>query len=115
MHSVAVARPLQIERHHDPVGPRLVLRGELDIATAPRMQEAVDAALAEAPELLVLDLRELSFLDSSGLRQFIVLAGRAEQEGFRLALVRPAPPALSVFQITRAEENLPFVDEPPSP
>jgi len=114
VHSVAVARPLEIERHDDAAGPRLVLRGELDIATAPRLQEAVDAALAAGPQMLVVDLRELAFLDSSGLRQFIVLAGRAEQEGFRLALVRPAPPALAVFQITRAEENLPFVEEPPS-
>ena len=111
---MAVARPLEIERRDGAGGPRLTLRGELDIATAPRLQEAVDAALAARPELLVVDLRELSFLDSSGLRQFIVLAGRAEQEGFRLVLVRPAPPALAVFQITRAEENLPFVDEPPA-
>ncbi len=68
--------------------------------------------LARAPTLLTLDLRPLSFLDSSGLRHFIVLAERAEQEGWKLALVRPGAPAIAVFQITRAEENLPFVDEP---
>ena len=111
---MAVSRPLELECHADAGGPRIALRGELDIATAPRLQEAIDDALAAAPARLVLDLRELSFLDSSGLRLFIVLAGRAEREGFELALVRPAPPTLSVFRITRAEENLPFVDEPPS-
>ncbi len=42
-----------------------------------------------------------------------MLADRAAAEGWRLALVRPAPPALAVFQVTRAEENLPFVDDPP--
>lgn len=110
---MAVERPLTIERLDGPAGPRLELRGELDIATAPRLEEAVREVLADAPERLVIDLRKLSFLDSSGLRQFIVLAGRAEKEGWKLQLVRPGPPALAVFQITRAEENLPFVDEPP--
>jgi anti-sigma B factor antagonist len=111
---VAFARPLEIER--GPAGARalLTLRGELDIATLPRLEEALEATLAKCPERLVLDLRPLAFLDSSGLRQFIVLADRAQLEGWELVLVRPGPPALSIFQITRAEENLPFVDEPPA-
>jgi hypothetical protein len=43
-----------------------------------------------------------------------VLAERAVAEGWTLALVRPPMPALTIFQITRAEENLPFIDEQPS-
>jgi anti-sigma B factor antagonist len=110
---MAIARALEIEEFVEAGGARLALRGELDIATVPQLQEAVAAALERSPGELTIDLRTLSFLDSSGLRQFILLAERAEQEGWRLALVRPGPPALLVFQITRAEENLPFVDEPP--
>jgi anti-anti-sigma factor len=110
---VAIARPLEIDEHLDGPGACLVLRGELDIATVPRLDEAVERALARSPAELTVDLRQLSFLDSSGLRQFILLADRAEEQGWRLALVRPRPPVLSIFKITRAEENLPFVDEPP--
>jgi anti-anti-sigma factor len=110
---MAIARPLQIETRLEDGRAQLTLVGELDIATTPRLEQAIDAALKDAPAELVVDLRQLSFLDSSGLRQFIVLADRATEEGWRLVLVRPGPPALSVFQITRAEENLPFVDEPP--
>ncbi len=110
---MAIARPLEIDEHLDGPGALLVLRGELDIATVPRLEEAVDRALARSPAELTVDLRELSFLDSSGLRQFILLADRAEAQGWRLALVRPRPAVLSIFKITRAEENLPFVDEPP--
>jgi anti-anti-sigma factor len=110
---VAIARPLEIEAHVDESGAVLTLRGELDIATVPRLEEAIDDVLAQAPRALTVDLRPLSFLDSSGLRLFILLTGRAQAEGFTLALVRPGLPALSIFQITRAEENLPFVDEPP--
>jgi anti-sigma B factor antagonist len=110
---VAIARPLEIDQHLEGSAGQLTLRGELDIATVPRLEEAVAAVLAHSPSELTIDLRPLSFLDSSGLREFILLADRAEEEGWRLLLLRPAPPALSIFQITRAEENLPFVDEPP--
>jgi anti-anti-sigma factor len=79
----------------------------------PRLQHAIEMALAAGPRQLVVDLRSLGFMDSSGLREFIVLADRAREEGFELALVRPGEPVLAIFQITRAEENLPFVDEPP--
>lgn len=110
---MATTRPLEIDEQADGPGVRLTLRGELDIATVPRLEAAVERALAGSPEALTIDLRRLSFLDSSGLREFILLADRAEAQGWRLALVRPGPQALSIFRITRAEENLPFVDEPP--
>jgi anti-sigma B factor antagonist len=109
---VAIARPLEIQQHRDGDAVVLTLRGELDIATVPRLEQAVAAALAGAPPELKIDLRPLGFLDSSGLRQFILLADRAQEEGWRLALIRPGQPTLSIFQITRAEENLPFIDVP---
>lgn len=110
---MAIARPLQIESERHGERARLTLIGELDIATVPRLEEAVEAALSEQTGELVVDLRPLGFLDSSGLRQFIVLADRARDEGWSLLLVRPEQQVLSIFQITRAEENLPFVDEAP--
>lgn len=111
---MAIARPLQVESQAEGDRVRLTLVGELDIATVPRLEDAIAAALARGPRQLVIDLRPLGFLDSSGLREFIVLADRAQEEGFELQLVRPAKAVLAIFQITRAEENLPFVDEPPS-
>jgi anti-sigma B factor antagonist len=112
---VAIARPLEIEQYRDGDGVVLRLRGELDIATVPRLEEAIEAALSSAPRELTVDLRPLGFLDSSGLRQFILLADRAQEEGWRLVLIRPGQPTLSIFQITRAEENLPFADAPEEP
>jgi anti-sigma B factor antagonist len=111
---MAIARPLEIDEQVAEAAALLTLRGELDIATVPRLEQAVAAALAGGARELTIDLRPLSFLDSSGLRLIIVLAERAVAEGWTLALVRPPMPALTIFQITRAEENLPFIDEPPS-
>ncbi len=109
---MAIARPLEIDTSREGEQGRLTLTGELDIATAPRLEEAVAGLLEAGVKQLTIDLRPLSFLDSSGLRQFIVLRDRAETEGWTLTLVRPLGAALSIFQITRAEENLPFVEEP---
>ncbi|MGO9489586.1 MAG: STAS domain-containing protein [Solirubrobacteraceae bacterium] len=110
---MAIARPLEIDATVQGDRATLTLTGELDIQTVPRLEEAVETALSGSPRELRIDLKPLSFLDSSGLRQFIVLYDRARREGWELALVRPAQPALSIFQITRAEENLPFIDSPP--
>ena len=58
-----------------------------------------------------IDLSELDFVDSSGLRLFIVLDQRAEAEGWTLRLIRPAAQVPQVFRVSGVEENLPFVDD----
>ena len=57
------------ERHDDTVV--IVLQGELDLATAPEVERIADDALATRCSQLVLDLRKLTFLDSSGMRAFL--------------------------------------------
>jgi anti-sigma B factor antagonist len=59
--------------------------GELDIATTPQLERTLDASQAR---LVVLDLRELAFLDSSGMHAIINAAIRARRAGRRLVLVR---------------------------
>jgi anti-sigma B factor antagonist len=110
---MAIAGPLQIDSRLDGECARMTLLGELDIATIPRLEAAVDELLAQGPRELLVDLRPLGFLDSSGLRAFIVLADRAAEEGWSLLLVRPEKAVRAIFEITRAEENLPFIDDPP--
>jgi anti-anti-sigma factor len=93
---------------------RLTLIGELDLATAPQVEEAVRGMLAGTRDLVV-DLSELTFIDSSGLRLFIDLSDRATLEGWTLRLIRPPEPAYSVFEVAGADENLPFVEDPGTP
>lgn len=52
------------------------LRGELDSQGEPRFRQAIDAALASDPLLVVLDLRELALIDSNGIYGLIQI-GRA--------------------------------------
>ena len=108
------ASPFEIHSELEGETARLTLSGELDIATVPRLDEAVEAVLSQRARKVIVDLSRLAFMDSSGLRQFIALHERAGEEGWSLGLIRPPQSSFSVFQITGADTNLPFIDDPPS-
>ena len=82
-------------------------RGELDVATVETLGAALDDI--KSAGRLVLDLRGLSFIDSSGLHLLIALDQRAQRDGFQLALVAPAPPVDRAIQVSGLGKTLPFV------
>jgi anti-sigma B factor antagonist len=102
--------PFEISSEREAGTGRLTLVGELDLATVPLVQEAVDELLARAVSRLVIDLSGLGFVDSSGLRLFIVLTQRAASEGWKLSLTRPQEQAMTVFRVSGLVENLPFAE-----
>ena len=61
--------------------------GELDLATAPALEAALGRAFEEGSGRVVLDLRELEFIDSSGLRTLLTARKRAEEAGSRFSLI----------------------------
>ncbi|WP_167762210.1 STAS domain-containing protein [Blastococcus sp. CT_GayMR20] len=69
--------------------PALTVRGELDLATAPRLAAAVDQELAAGPTALVIDLSPTIFLDSSGARQLVLAARGAKEAGVELHVICP--------------------------
>jgi anti-sigma B factor antagonist len=87
--------------------------GELDLSGATILETELDR-LAEDPELgaVVLDLRGLEFMDSSGLRLVVLADMRAREAGRRFALIRGGDTVHRVFEITRMSERLDFVDDP---
>jgi anti-anti-sigma factor len=89
----------------------IALKGELDLSSAGKLQEELRRVEAGAPELLVLDLSKLVFLDSTGLRCLVTADERARETGRRLVIVRGPDPVQRVFSITRLEERLEMVDD----
>lgn len=87
------------------------LAGELDIATAPRLDEEVDRLEQDGHALIVLDLRGLSFMDSSGLRALLAADARARELGRRVVIVRGDDRVQRVLRITKLDERLEFVDD----
>jgi anti-sigma B factor antagonist len=93
----------------------VTLSGELDLATAPTLQAALqEAESGDAAHPIVLDLRRLAFIDSSGLRVVLAAAKRAGDQGRRFVLVRGSDQVDRVFQVTGSDRHLEVVDEPPS-
>ena len=110
-------RPARFTVEGEPRGDAVLLKmtGELDIATVPQAERAIEDAFAAGGGQLIVDLRELAFIDSSGLRLFILVAERARAQDWQLTIVRPPEPVRTVFRLTGADGNLPFADEPPAP
>ena len=86
--------------------------GELDIVTAPQLVEAVDDATSEPVAELVLDLRELTFMDSTGLRALAQARVKAEQAGTALTIWRGPRQIERVLEISGLGPLLPLSDAP---
>jgi anti-anti-sigma factor len=84
-------------------------RGEIDLATVDIVRDAVDRDRQSGQDL-VLDLREVGFMDTSGLRYVLELVDRGPREGFGVQLVRGPSAVQRVFEVSGLEPRLPFVD-----
>jgi anti-anti-sigma factor len=93
-----------------PDGVHVALSGELDLASAPKLDDELKHVEDRGPALIVLDLQELSFMDSSGLRALLSADARAREAGRRLVLVRGDERVQRVLRITRLDERLEIVD-----
>ena len=92
----------------------LRLSGELDISSAAKVEDELARIEPERPATIVLDLRSLAFMDSTGLRLLIAADTRARSQGRRFLIVKGPEAVQRVFRITRLEERLEIVDDVPA-
>ncbi|HEY1538154.1 MAG TPA: STAS domain-containing protein [Solirubrobacteraceae bacterium] len=85
------------------------LLGELDIAGAPRLEEALLEVEATDAAAIVVDLGSLDFIDSTGIRLLLMAAERASATG-RLTILRGPKQVHRVFELTDLVSRLPFAD-----
>ena len=106
--------PLEFDTTLCGAGDALIaLSGELDLSGASALDEEIESLSRRAGiERVVLDLRGLEFLDSSGLRVVALAERRLSAGGRSLVLVRGNQNVQRVFEITRMVERLEFVDDP---
>ena len=98
--------PLQVERTRVDGLDVLLVEGELDIATAPRMISSLNEALAEGETPLVVDLSQVLFMDSTGLALLMNARRRALRSRRGFAIVCPGGPISRVFEIADMVETL---------
>ena len=90
----------------------LVLRGELDLANAALLQGELDSAeIAPAP-MVVLDLQQLEFIDSTGLRVLLTAHERARERGQEFAVTRGSEQVQRLLSITGVNEHLRVIASP---
>jgi anti-sigma B factor antagonist len=94
-----VAAKLLINRSDDAQGVVLALSGELDVASAPELDKCLSELLAEGHRRVLLDLNELSFVDSPGITVLIRAKQEAEAAGRPLVLRRPTEQLYRVFAV----------------
>ena len=95
-------------------GPTTVIAvsGELDLASSPALQEELDRVAASDARLLIIDLRELDFMDSTGLSVLVRAHQRIEEQGRALAMVKGPQQVQRLLSLTGVAERLTLVDSP---
>ena len=95
---------------------QLTLRGELDLATAPELEQLVNERI-DAGDEVVVDLRPLEFMDSSGIRVLVAAHTRAGRAGNRVVIVRPpsGSAVAKIVSVSGLDGELNLVDDPPRP
>jgi anti-sigma B factor antagonist len=83
----------------------LTVRGEVDVASAPAFKSAIGEALGGNPQGLVMDLLEVEFLGSVGVR-VLLEAQEKIGDGKRFAVVTRRPAAGRILQLLRLDEVL---------
>lgn len=86
----------------------LVVVGEIDIATAPLLEQQLTEAESRDAVSVIVDLDGVSFMDSTGL-QVLVSHALSKTNGHRLRLTRGSPQVRRLFEISGMHEHLPFV------
>jgi anti-anti-sigma factor len=104
-----------LEVRHDLADGSATIRlaGELDISTAADVERLLTELESGSPARIVIDLRALQFMDSTGLRLLVTADLRLRRDGRELVLVPGPEPVHRVFRLALLEERLTFVDATP--
>jgi anti-sigma B factor antagonist len=113
-HAVAAPSALACTLRHGGLDAAWVrVAGELDIATAPQLEATLRQAEARAARV-VLDLRELTFMDSACVHVIVNASTRARTGGCQLVLVRGPSQVDRLLVLTKASDALEIVDLHPT-
>jgi anti-sigma B factor antagonist len=99
-------QPLAVKRTSRDGVELLLVEGELDIATAPRLISVLNKAVQEVLHSLVVDLSDCGFMDSTGLALLINAHRRLSRRSKGFAVVCPPGPLRRVFEVTDMVETL---------
>ncbi len=112
---MGVAEQLHVDVTHASDRVILTLTGELDMASAPMLQGAVEDAHLDAAELVVVDLKGLEFVDSTGLRVILALHKLCAERGQELAVTQGSQQVQRLLSVTGVADHLKIISSPDAP
>ena len=103
---------LNIESRSEGNVIRIALAGELDGVTAPTLRDTVDRLLSAKPAELILDVENLSFMASAGLR--IIIFAKQKMPTLKIYVLKPQPAIVETLRKTGFYDGVYVVDAEPA-
>jgi anti-sigma B factor antagonist len=94
-----------------PIRALVTVSGEVDLETAPQLGDHALAALKDVSVHLVLDLRGVTFMDSTGLKVLLATAHRVDLAGGSLVLVAATRPVHRILTLTGLDKTFAMADD----
>lgn len=88
----------------------LAVAGEIDLATVPELETAVDSVFGANSHSLVVDLRETSFMDSTGLKALVMANRRFDESGRQFAIAVSGGPVSRLLDLSGVETSIKVVE-----
>lgn len=107
-----VESSFQLEVRNAASGSVIAVSGELDLASAPALEEELERAAENGAQIVIVDLRALEFIDSTGLGLLIKAHRQAEAAGRTFAIVRGQSQVQRLLGVTGIDQRLTLVDSP---
>lgn len=107
-----VQNQFQVEVSRSDATAVVAVRGELDLASGPELESQLDKISGPETKLVVVDLRQLDFMDSTGLSILVRAHQRLSEEGCEIGLVRGSQQVQRLLDLTGVAERLRLVDTP---
>jgi anti-anti-sigma factor len=107
-----VQNDFQVETRSEGRAAVVAVSGELDLASSPQLEQELDRLWQADVELLVIDLRALEFMDSTGLSIIVSAHQRLSESGRKLSIVRGPQQVQRLLDLTGVADRLRLVDTP---
>lgn len=101
---------IHVEQNRDAATVRPA--GEVDLHNSPQLRAKLHAMLDRRQTRIVIDLSQVSYMDSSGVGTIVEAKRRADREGAALVLAGMQPRVRSVFEITQLDKFFTILDDP---
>lgn len=102
---------LTIKKTELPTGWRCIaVEGEVDLATVEELESAIERAFSEDSHPLVIDLRESSFMDSTGLKALVMANRKFDESGRSFAVAVSAGPVARLIDLSGVDSSVRIVE-----